>query len=246
MQIKRLIVVLAAVAGCSDSPTAPDTPIPPPASEAQASSSAGDRTYRVTIYNLTGGQPLTPPILAAHRRGVEVFRPGEEASVGIMELAENGNGAPLVAHLDGDPRVSTIATADTPVMPRGSLSLEILAGHGASRLSWASMLICTNDGFTGLRGVRLPRRVGQAKTHVVGGYDAGTEINTEDFSDMVPPCPLLTGVDTDKEGTGMSNPSLAQDGKIRHHHGVEGVADLAPDLHGWRGPVARVVIERIS
>ena len=246
MQIKRLMVALVTVAACSDTPTTPEAPILPPPSVEHSADSPGERTYRVTIHNLTYGQPLTPPILAAHRAGPRIFQPGASASEGIMQLAENGNGAPLVAYLEGEPRVSTVATAGVPVLPRGEFSMEIVTDHEATRLSWASMLICTNDGFTGLRGVRLPHRVGERKIQVVSGYDAGTEINTEDFSDIVPPCPALTGIDTDKQGTGMSNPELAEDGRVRHHPGIQGSSDLLPSLHGWRGPVARVVIERVS
>ncbi|NNM35202.1 MAG: hypothetical protein HKO53_19155 [Gemmatimonadetes bacterium] len=246
MQFKRLMIALLAVAACADDPTAPDSPTPPSPSEDPAGHYAGERTYRVTIYNLTDGQPLTPPIVAAHRGGLRIFSPGRTASEGITQLAENGNGAPLLAYLEGEPRVYSIATAGAPVLPHGFLSLDIVAGHEATRLSWASMLICTNDGFTGLRGIRLPTHVGQKKTRVVGGYDAGTGINTEDFSDIVPPCPLLTGIDTDKEGTGMSDPALAQGGRIRHHRGIQGGADLLASVHGWRGPVARVVVERLS
>ena len=246
MPIKRLMLVLVAVAACAETPTAPEAADVPAALEDHGAYTGGERTYRVTIYNLTDGQPLTPPILATHRRGTRIFQPGKRASEGIMQLAENGNGAPLLEQLNGDPRVSAIATAGAPVFPQGSLSMDITADGGATRLSWASMLICTNDGFTGLRGLRLPQKVGQKKARVVGGYDAGTEINTEDFNDIVPPCPALTGVATDKPGTGTSNPALAQNGTIRHHRGVYGRADLLPELHGWKGPVARVVIERIS
>ena len=43
------------------------------------------------------------------------------------------------------------------------------------------------------------------------GYDAGTELNTEDFADIVPPCQGLIGVSSEDGGTGMSDPSLAED-----------------------------------
>ena len=73
---------------------------------------------------------------------------------------------------------------------------------------------------------------------------AGTEVNTEDFADLVPPCPALTGVMSTDMGTGMSNPALAENGVIRHHDGVAGGDDLQAGLHGWQDPVARVTIRR--
>ena len=76
------------------------------------------------------------------------------------------------------------------------------------------------------------------------GYDAGTEINTEDFADIVPPCQALTGVSSGEPGTGTSNPALAEGGVIRHHPGIQGIADLVPAIHGWSDPVSRVVVTR--
>jgi hypothetical protein len=107
------------------------------------------------------------------------------------------------------------------------------------------MLICTNDGLVGIDSVRLPKKVGDTISLTANAYDAGTEINTEDFSAIVPPCQELTGV-TGAPGTGMSNPALAEGGVITSHPGISGVADLLPGLHGWTDPVAAVVIERTN
>lgn len=73
--------------------------------------------YRVTITNLTGGQPLTPPVLAVHRRPVSISALGEPASLGVQEIAENGNPGPLVEALEGDPQVVSVATGSAPIVP---------------------------------------------------------------------------------------------------------------------------------
>jgi hypothetical protein len=80
------------------------------------------------------------------------------------------------------------------------------------------------------------------------GYDAGTEINTEDFADIVPPCQGLIGVSSGEAGTGVSNPALAEGGVIHHHAGIQGGADLVPAVHGWDvdEPVAEITVERIA
>jgi hypothetical protein len=110
------------------------------------------------------------------------------------------------------------------------------------------MLICTNDGFTGLDSLGLPRLVGDSVTVGTAGYDAGTELNTEDFADIVPPCQGLIGVSSGEPGTGTSNPALAEGGVIHHHEGIQGGADLLPEVHGWdtNAPVAEVTVERIA
>ena len=77
-------------------------------------------------------------------------------------------------------------------------------------------------------------------------YDAGTEINTEDFADIVPPCQIFGATSSDDMGTGMSDPSLSEDSRVRPHQGIHGGNDLVPSLHGWSDPVAQVEIRRIG
>jgi hypothetical protein len=83
---------------------------------------AGQRTYEVTIEDVTSGQPLTPPVVATHRGKHAVFDVGRPASVGVREIAENGNSAPLLAFLDADPlnQFSGFAESSTgPLVPAG-------------------------------------------------------------------------------------------------------------------------------
>ena len=127
-----------------------------------------------------------------------------------------------------------------------NLTFQIEAEKGAQFFSFVSMLICTNDGFTGLDSRKLPNRVDEQIMFETAGYDAGTENNTEDYADIVPPCPPLTGVASTDPGSGMSNPALAENGVIRHHAGVSGGTDLQAGLHGWTNPVARVTIRRVD
>jgi Spondin_N len=239
--MKRTLLVAAMVAGIWSLSLAP---------------SAFARDYEVTISNLTSGQPLTPPVVATHRDRHAIFDVGQLASVGVREIAENGNSAPLLAFLETDPldRFSGFAESTTgPLVPPGvpgdamfeqSATLTVEGGRRAERLSFVSMLICTNDGFTGSDSLRLPSKVGRSTTMKTNGYDAGTEINTEDYADIVPPCQGLIGDSTGEPGTGVSDPALAEGEAIRHHPGIEGGADLDPEIHGWTDPVARITVER--
>ncbi len=208
------------------------------------------RTYEITVYNLTDGQPFTPPLAVTHRGAADLFEVGEAASFGVKEIAENGNLAPLLSALEDSRHVSDIVVAvagdPPPVLPGGSVTFQIDAGPGAQFFSFVSMLVCTNDGFTGLDRQKLPNRPGEQLMFETSGYDAGSEINTEDFADIVPPCPPLTGVESTDPGSGMSNPALAENGVIRHHPGVSGGVDLIAGLHGWTDPVARVTIRRVD
>ncbi len=205
-------------------------------------------SYEVTIENLTGGQPFTPPVIATHERATRIFEVGQAASFELKEIAENGNLTPLVDALSASSQVASVVVADAgtppPILPGGSVTVSITATREAEFFSFASMLICTNDGFTGVDSRLLPRNVGEALVLHSNGYDASTEINTEDFADIVPPCPPLTGVSSEHPGSGMSDPSLAEGDVIRHHPGIVGGGDLMPGLHGWTDQVAKITITR--
>jgi Spondin_N len=214
------------------------------------------REYEVTITDLTSGQPLTPPVVATHRDRHDVFEVGQPASVGVREIAENGNSAPLLAFLEADPldQFGGFAESSTgPLVPPGvpgdamfdqSATLNVTAGRGEDRVSFVSMLICTNDGFTGVDGMHLPSKVGKSFTARTNAYDAFTELNTEDYADIVPPCQGLIGDSSGEPGTGVSDPALAEGGVITHHAGIQGGSDLKPELHGWEDPVASIEVER--
>lgn len=243
------LVALTATVGCDVADTT--APEIEPELDLQASHQASDvvRSYRVTVTNLTSSQPLTPPLVATHERGVRLYRVGRRASEGIKEIAENGNLGVLQQALTENPRVHSvvIAAGDPPPLLQGeSITFEITSSGRAFYLSWASMLICTNDGFTGNNRVFLPRHVGQKRWARSYGFDAGTERNTEDFADIVPPCQIFGATSSDDEGTGMSNPALATHERVRVHRGIHGGNDLVPELHGWRNPVASISVERIG
>jgi hypothetical protein len=211
----------------------------------------GDATYEVTIENLTSsGQWFTPPVIATHRPSTGMFTVGDPASFEVKEIAENGNLGPMQDALAADKHVDEVVTATSgsppPLAPGSSVTVNISGDRGRKYLSFVSMLICTNDGFTGADTLRLPKKVGDTVEMYTNAYDAGTEINTEDFADIVPPCQGLVGVTSEDDGTGMSNPDLAEDGVIRMHLGVAGGDDLVPGVHGWTDPVGHITITRTA
>ena len=211
----------------------------------------GGRTYKVTITNLTAGQPFSPPVLVTHTKRTDIFSVGQPASEGIRAIAENGDNGPILAALAEDRNVQHVVEGSAPLVPANdpggtgfgnSMTFEITAYGRARFLSVASMLICTNDGFTGIDSIRLPSR---SKTVYSAGYEARTETNTEDFADIVPPCQGLIGVTSGDPGTGTSNPLLAETGVVIPHAGIVGGVDLLPQVHNWADPVAKIEIERV-
>ena len=80
-----------------------------------------NRVYEVTITNLTTGQLLSPPVLAAHRPDYSVFAVGEKASEGIWTVAEQGNPMMLAEQLRMAPEVASVVVADGPLHRVGEM-----------------------------------------------------------------------------------------------------------------------------
>ena len=188
-------------------------------------------TYDVTIYNLTHGQILSPPVVAAHSRGVSIFTPGVAATPGLAAEAEDAQHAVLVTELED--AGATVEIGAGGIMPGGHIVVSIETSRHNRRISVVGMLVTTNDAFYGLNGVRAG---GRSNSYYVPAYDAGSEENNEDC-DFIPgpPCgnPLVRA--TDKA-----------EGFVHIHNGVHGGADLVPAMHDWRNPVAKIVVTRVG
>jgi hypothetical protein len=223
---------------------------------ALAASSAGtagppETTYRVTIRNLTTGQPFSPPVAATHRKAIRMFKVGSLASDELALIAQDGNEIPMFELFSGSPHVTQAVDVGRPLTRMGttvgsftdSATFELAARPG-DRLSLATMLICTNDGFLGLDAVKLPD---DAATFLLNGYDAGREQNTEQSVDLVDPCSALGPTPLPGDPDGNRDAEVATDPaeKIAHHPGISGAGELGA-AHAWSDPVAEVTIERID
>ena len=96
----------------------------------------------MTISDLTGGQSLTPPVVATHGAATGMFTVGQPASVALKEIAENGNLAPMISHVEADKHVADSADATAPLVPSGlpgsamfddSVTLTVTASEEAGR-----------------------------------------------------------------------------------------------------------------
>ncbi len=200
-----------------------------------APAAAAGTTYTITVTNLTGGQPLSPPIVVFHTSDAMVWQAGQPASAGVQSIAETGDADPLAAALGGAMGVSAIGRFDAPILPGASASIDVEAPEG-SLVSVVSMLVCTNDGFTGVTGGALS--MSGSTVFEAMAYDAGTEMNTELTTDIVDPCGAAGPVAHDPDGndrTGTSDP-------ISAHPGITGSGDLSASEHGWTGTTARIEV----
>jgi hypothetical protein len=219
-----------------------------------ASAGGGMRIYRITLVDLTAGQPLSPPVFATHDDDVHMFRVGRRASDQLAAIAQAGDPAPMAALLGANSEVTDVEVVPRPLTSLGtmvgdfndSVVVEINAKPG-DRLSLATMLICTNDGFTGLDSVWLP--AGGSKVYTLNGYDAGREWNTERSRDLVDPCSGLNpGHELPGDPDGNRDAEVENDParRIKHHPGIRGDRELDAGFHGWTDPVAIVVVTRVA
>lgn len=233
---------------------------------AGTASAADDvRDYEVTVFNLTRGQPFSPPVIATHRGEGRVWQLAEPAGLEVKEIAENGNNAPLLDKLRNQrnsgsvfdyQQAASTAMAPGPLVPSGRpgsatfpdrVKVRIRGSRRNNRISWVSMLVCSNDGFTGVNGAKLPSKRGKRVIYNTNGYETQTERNTEDFADIMPPCQGLIGVRPadGAAGTAQSNPALAESGSVIISGGIVGNNELDRAQFGWANPVGKIMIKRV-
>jgi hypothetical protein len=199
---------------------------------AAGSSPSHERTWDVTITNLTrpGSQPLSPPLFVVHSNRADVWSVGQIATHPVAAIAEDANNAPAEAAFAQLEGVSDVFTgAGGPIPPGASRTYTVETSGHANRLSVLTMLVNTNDGFTGLDSLHVR---GHGDTRSAMAYDAGSELNNEEIAFIPGPCcnhPFVR----DPEGA-----------LIRMHEGITGRGDLSPEIYGWSGPVARIQVSR--
>lgn len=198
----------------------------------------GVRHWQVTIENLTpegpgspGAQPLSPPLFVVHSKRADVWSVGEIASHPVAAIAEDANTAPAEMALDDVRGVRDVFTGAGGPIPSGESRTYMVETRGwANRLSIVTMLVNTNDAFTGLDSLRVR---GHGTVRQTGAYDAGSEMNNEEAAFIPGPCCANPFV-RDPEGA-----------LIQPHPGLMGIGDLDPAVYGWDDPVAKITIERV-
>jgi hypothetical protein len=206
---------------------------------AAPASADGSSTWTVTVTNLTppgpgapGSQPLSPPLFVVHSSRADVWSVGAIASHGVAAITEDADSRVLESALPQVPGVRAVFTGAGGPIPSGqSRAFTVRTSGRFDRLSVLTMLVNTNDAFTGLDAVRLGGRGGTLERMA---YDAGSERNNELRGFIPGPCcnhPFVR----DPEGE-----------LIRPHPGISGVGELDPALYDWQDPVARFTIQRAA
>ena len=190
-------------------------------------------TFVITVENLTpeGSQPFSPVGTVVHDKKVDVWSVGSPASAAVAAVAEDAN-LPIFAGTYADVAGVSSSTVggDGPFGPGQSVTFEVEARRG-DRLSLVTMLVNTNDAFTGLDSVRLGNGT---QEFTVGAYDSGTEVNNENAAFI--PGPAGGNPFVREPEAGLIAPT---DGLV----GTDGGID--PAVYDWDGAVADITIERV-
>lgn len=197
--------------------------LPLPASLMGVEVTEAGGTYTVTLTNTapTSGvllSPFSPGVYAVHPSSASIFTSGGMASPGVELLAEDGDPATWAAELQAITGVTAGTFGSGPVMGGTSVSFDATPTAEAPVLSFATMVIATNDAFFALpsSGVALldamgaPRPAADVQAEIrrrLAIWDAGTEI------DQVP------GVGPDQPQRGGANVGAADPNTMIRRHG---------------------------
>lgn len=195
-----------------------------------------DVSYDVTVTNLTNGQPLSPVGVVLHMDG-NLWTIGESASVELETMAEGGDNSGLL----GLSVVSAMASGAAPIGPGSSETISVtIQDVTDAKLSVATMLVNTNDAFTGLNAWDLSNlAVGESWTTTTRAYDAGTEANSEAMGTMPGPADGGTGFDAMRDDVDF----------VAMHPGVVSSSDnlttsVLTTQHKFDNPIARITVTR--
>ena len=219
-------------------PETPETPETPemPVEPAPAPPIKADQTFTITLENLTVGTPtesgqiFSPALFIAHTSAVKFVEAGTASSDELRAIAETGDNAPLSALAMATEGVKAVQSAEGVLLPGASTSVMIDGGADGWLLSFASMLVQTNDGLVAGNSLSLFDEAGAPRTFTMDimAYDAGTEENNELATHV--PGPPFGGSEQAAEG-----------GVIAAHPGIGGNADVGSEF-GWLEPVARLSV----
>lgn len=185
-----LLLTLTACLDDDDNNKAMETPPPPPPP------APVEYSYSVTVTNLTYAQPLSPLGVVLHTDS-KMWMVGETASSALEKLAEGGDNSDFIA----DTNALAANSGDGVVLP-GSASTVVVSttDRTATFFTAATMLVNTNDAFSGLTGVDISAMaIDDVKSWNLNVYDAGTEANSEAMGTVPGPADGGTGFDAARD-----------------------------------------------
>jgi len=199
------------------------------------------QSYKVTVKNLTFAQPMSPMAVSYHKESTTLFMVGSMATVGLEYLAEGGDNSSLLSELSSNDMV-VASIGGNGLILLGQSDSVIVEGEVVKCISIATMLVNTNDAFTGRNCIDVTSlAVGETLMTGMPSYDAGTEANSEEASTIPGPAGGGEGFNTlrdDRDFVSIHSGAVTKDDGLT-------TSVLSQD-HKWSHPTASVIIERIK
>jgi hypothetical protein len=199
-------------------------------------------TYQVTVTNLTYAQPMSPVALVLHNEG-QLWSVGEMASVALENLAESGDNSAVLAEsivLSGQGGTGLILPGMSEMV---DVSYTVSDENNApTMLSLATMLVNTNDAFTGINALAVNNlAVGESISLTTSSYDSGTEKNSELMATIPGPAGGGTGEGFNAERNDID--------KVAMHSGIVSADDglmvsALTQAHRFDNPTLAVMVTR--
>jgi len=204
-----------------------------------------DKTYKVTLNNVTANQPLSPAMVVLHKPSLHLFEAGKPASVGLEKLAEGGSNLELIDEAKADDAflASKSGAGAIPPGAAGTVELSISEDEDSVYISVAAMLVNTNDAFAGGSSSKISKlQKGESFSMHVPIWDAGTEANSEAAGTLPGPADGGEGFNASREGDADF---------VAIHQGIVSNADgfassVLGESHRFDNPGALLRVERID
>ena len=222
-----------------------------------AGNSDQDYVFTIEVTNLTYAQPLSPPAIVLHDSSYQLFSEGLEASIGLEELAESGSNASLIEEAQSyDSVIQTIAGGSI-ILPGSSEEFTLrldadldddLNGNfdtvlAESEISLVTMLVNTNDAFTGEKNIDISAfEINQSKSFNGPVWDSGTEENSETAASIPGPAANGEGFNSSREND--VNKVIFHPGVVSRDDGLS--SSVLTQAHRFDQPASRIRITRIQ
>jgi hypothetical protein len=199
-------------------------------------------TYQVTVTNLTYAQPMSPVALVLHNEG-QLWSIGEMASVALENLAESGDNSAVLAEsivLSGQGGAGLLLPGMSEMVDVSYTVSDV--NNAPMMLSLATMLVNTNDAFTGINALAVNNlAVGESISLTTSSYDSGTEKNSELMTTIPGPAGGGTG-----EGFNAERDDID---KVAMHSGIVSADDglmvsALTQAHRFDNPTLAIMVTR--
>ena len=195
-------------------------------------------SYEIKVSNLTHSQPISPLAVLLHNEGM-LWKIGEPASQALENMAESGDNSGILASSFA---LSSVSGAGVVMSGMDETLTVSLTDTMPMYLSLTTMLVNTNDAFTGLSAIDISAlEVEQSLKFRTVAYDAGTEKNDEMQGTIPGPADGGEGFNAARDDV---NFVARHSGVVSYDDGLS--TSVLTHAHKFDNPVLSVVITRIK